>query len=370
MMNMALSSKRLLCIALSLLCMSGVVAQEVEWSVDANVVLNNREGNLNESPNQTFIFTRITPQIGVSLDSARHRVMGGVTWFQPMNDNLGGYKVLPALYYQYKNDRKGLMFKFGMIPNELNNSIPTYLRSDSINYVQPNIRGAVVGIDKQHFWFKSWLDWRQMQTNNRREAFDVTGDVGWRTLKNDNVFKASGVVSYNHLATRKIKDPEEGVVDNFILSPQLAYEHLWTNGRFGLSAGMLLTADRDRVADNKWHAQAGFIGKVSGNWKWLSLIENIYAGKRQMPFYEKYGSLVYRGDAFYHNKFYSRTDLVATVFKRDFVNLEARLTLHATSEGTAFWQQVAVRFYLDRLVWKRHRHKNSSVTTSLLQSQF
>ncbi|MBQ1611832.1 MAG: hypothetical protein II087_08035 [Muribaculaceae bacterium] len=345
-------------------------AQEVEWSVDANVVLNNREGGLDESPNQTFIFTRITPQIGVSLDSARHRVMGGVTWFQPMNDNLGGYKVLPALYYQYKNDRKGLMFKFGVIPNELNNTVPTYLRSDSLNYVQPNIKGAALRIDRLHFWFNSWFDWRQMQTNNRREAFDVTGEVGWRTMKNGDGFKASGLVSYNHLATRKIKSPDEGVVDNFIFSPQLTYEHLWANGRLGVSAGVLMTADRDRVADNKWHAQAGFIGKLSGNWKWLSLTENIYAGKRQMPLYEKYGSLVYRGDALYHNKFYSRTDLVATVFKRDFVNLEARLTLHATSEGTAFWQQVAVRFYLDRLVWKRHRHKDSGVATGLLQSQF
>ena len=345
-------------------------AQEVEWSVDANVVLNNREGGLDESPNQTFIFTRITPQIGVSLDSARHRVMGGVTWFQPMNDNLGGYKVLPALYYQYKNDRKGLMFKFGVIPNELNNTVPTYLRSDSLNYVQPNIKGAALRIDRLHFWFNSWFDWRQMQTNNRREAFDVTGEVGWRTMKNGDGFKASGLVSYNHLATRKIKSPDEGVVDNFIFSPQLTYEHLWANGRLGVGAGVLMTADRDRVADNKWHAQAGFIGKLSGNWKWLSLTENIYAGKRQMPLYEKYGGAFYRGDPLYHSKFYSRTDLVATVFQSDFVNLEARLTFHAHDNGTAFWQQVAVRFYLDRLVWKRHRHKDSGVAYRPLQSQF
>ena len=131
-----------------------------------------------------------------------------------------------------------------------------------------------------------------------------------------------------------------------------------------------MSVDRDRVADNKWHTQAGFIGKVAGNWKWLSLIENIYAGKRQMPFYEKYGSMVYRGDALYHNKFYSRTDLVATVFRRDFVNLEARLTFHATNHGNAFWQQVAVRFYLDRLVWKRHKHKDSGVAYTPLHSQF
>lgn len=345
-------------------------AQEVEWSVDANVVLNNRESNIPESLSRTYLFTRITPQIGVSLDSGRHSLMGGVTWYQPINDQLQDYKVLPALYYQYKNNDKGLLFKFGMIPNELNNSVPTYLRSDSLNYVQPNIRGAALSVNRQHFWFHSWLDWRQMQTDNRREAFDVTGEVGWRTLKNGNGFKASGVVSYNHMATRKIKDPEEGVVDNFIFSPQLSYGHFWENGRFDVSAGVLMSADRDRVADNKWLTQAGFIGKVSGSWKWLSLTENIYAGKRQMPLYEKYGGAFYRGDPLYHSKFYSRTDLVATVFQSDFVNLEARLTFHAHDNGTAFWQQVAVRFYLDRLVWKRHRHKDSGVAYRPLQSQF
>ena len=362
--------RRLFIFLFALTWVLNLSAQEVEWSVDANVVVNNREGETELAPSQTFIFTRITPQIGVSLDSARHRIMGGVTWYQPMNDGMNGYKVLPALYYQYKDMNKGLMFKFGMIPNELNNSLPTYLRSDSLNYVQPNIKGAVVSVNKPHFWLYSWLDWRQMQTDNRRESFDVTGEVGWRTTKIDQEFKASALIYYNHLATRKIKDPEEGVVDNFIFSPQLSYGHRWTNGRFDIGAGLLMSVDRDRVADNKWHTQAGFIGKVAGNWKWLSLIENIYAGKRQMPFYEKYGSMVYRGDALYHNKFYSRTDLVATVFRRDFVNLEARLTFHATNHGNAFWQQVAVRFYLDRLVWKRHKHKDSGVAYPPLHSQF
>ena len=61
---------------------------------------------------------------------------------------------------------------------------------------------------------------------------------------------------------------------------------------------------------------------------------------------------------------------MATVFQSDFMNLEARLTFHANNEGTAFWQQVAVRFYLDRLVWKRHRHKDSGVAYRPLQSQF
>lgn len=363
-------SRRLLISLLTLASVLNMSSQEVEWSVDANVVLNNRESDIPVSLSHTYIFTRITPQIGVSLDSARHRLMGGVTWYQPMVDNLEDYKVVPALYYQYDNPDKGIGFKFGLIPNELGSTVSTFLRSDSLNYVQPNIRGAVVNVQKPHFWFYSWLDWRQMQTNNRREAFDVTGQTGWKTRAGNHQFKVAGVVSYNHMATRKIKDPAEGVVDNFIFSPQVSYSHLWNNGQFEVWAGMLMSADRDRVAENKWLTQAGFIGRLSGSWKWFTLTENIYAGKEQMPLYEKYGSYFYRGDPLYHHKFYSRTDLAATVFQRDFMNLEARLSFHATGSGTAFWQQVAVRFYLDRLVWKRHKNKQSGKAGNLLPAQF
>ena len=94
-------------------------SQELEWSVNMNAVFNNREGGNGETPDQTFIFTRITPQIGVSMDSARHRIMGGMTWYQPMNDHMHGYKVLPALYYQYHNQQRGLSMAMGVIPDAL-----------------------------------------------------------------------------------------------------------------------------------------------------------------------------------------------------------------------------------------------------------
>ena len=161
-------------------------SQELEWSVDMNAVFNNRESETALAPSSTNIFTRITPQIGVSMDSTRHRIMGGATWYQPMNDHMHGYKVLPALYYRDEDRKKGYVFKFGMIPNELkvntlnvgtqgNVSVPSFLFNDSISYVRPNINGFLIKVDKKHFWLHSWLDWRQIQTNNRREAFQVVG---------------------------------------------------------------------------------------------------------------------------------------------------------------------------------------------------
>lgn len=362
-------NKNLLAILFCLAMALSISAQQLEWSADMNAVINNREGGTNETPDQTFIFTRITPQLGVSMDKGHHRIMGGVTWYQPMVDNSHGYKVLPALYYHFKDSKRGVTFKFGMIPNELDSRVPTYLRSDSINYVQPNIKGAVINVDKKHFWLYSWLDWRQFQTRNRREAFDATAHLGWRTLKDNNSFAVSALLRYNHLAKSKQPSTGEGVVDNEIFSPQVHYKHFWDNGSLALSAGMLMSFDRDRSYDNKWQCPVGFIGQLSGSWRWLSMTENIYAGERQMPLYEKFGSLLYQGDQYYHNKFYSRTDLVATIFHRDYINLEARLTLHVTDKTTAFWQQLAVRFYIDRHLWNIHKKHKKSVNGPL-NSQF
>lgn len=362
---------KLIASLMALLSVFTLSAQELEWSVDMNAVFKNTESEYKASPSNTYIFTRITPQIGVSIDSARHRIMGGATWYQPMNDHLHGFKVLPALYYQYKNRERGIDMKFGVIPNELNSSISTYLRSDSINFVQPNIKGVVFSVYKPHFYMYSWFDWRQMQTQNKREAFDVTGQFGWRTVKGDNRFSASAVLRYNHLSVSKQHYEGEGVVDNFILSPQLSYMHWWHNASLSLSAGMLLSCDRDRAADNKWHSPLGFIASAAANWKWFTLTESFYAGDRQMPFYDKYASLIYQGDPFYHNKIYSRTDFVISVFKKDFVNLEARLTFHASEDKkTAFSQQVAVRFFIDNHIWKHHKNKPKGIDIIPLSPQF
>ena len=354
--------KRLVAILIALMSLAAAGAQELEWSVDMNAVFNNREGGNGETPDQTFLFTRITPQIGVSMDSTRHRIMSGVTWYQPMNDHLHGYKVMPSLYYYYKDREKGLDFKFGVIPNVLDSKIPTFLRSDSINYVQPNIKGAVFCVHKPNFVLESWLDWRQIQTEHHREAFDATAYLAWKNRQSlcpqDHFYAASVLLHYNHLAKSRLRLDGEGVVDNVLLTPEIDYLYsINNNSTIFLSAGMLLTIDRDRISENKWLTQAGFLGHIRGTWKWLTLEEQIYAGKQQMPLYQKYGSLLYQGDQFYHNKFYSRTDLKATIFNNEYLNLEARVTFHATDKTTAFWQQVAVRFYIDKKIWKKAKDK-------------
>mgnify|MGYP006988896627 CR=1 FL=1 len=365
--------KRLAVILIAVMSLAVVGAQELEWSVDMNAVFKNSEVERSETPGETNIFTRITPLIGVSMDSTRHRIMGGVTWYQPMNDRMHGYKVVPALYYQYKNSEKGLNFKIGMIPNE-RPSMPIYLCSDSINRMSPNVNGLSIALFKPHFLVSAMLDWRQIMTNKRREAFMVIADIGWRNLHTtnvgDNYIVVASTIAYNHLARSGARPEGEGVVDNFITYPRVMYSHWWRNASIAVEAGLLLSCDRDRVAENKWLTQAGFFGGVIGNWKWLTVAQNIYAGKQQMPLYEKYGSLLYQGQNFFRDKFYSRTMVAATFFKTDYLNIQAQLSFHATDKTSAFWQQIAVRFYLDRSLWGKYKKKERHDYYSPLPPQF
>jgi len=365
--------KRFVAIFLAALSLTSVSSQELEWSIDMNAVFKNAEVENSETPGKTNIFTRITPQIGVSIDSARHRIMGGVTWYQPMNDHMHGYKVVPALYYQYKNSEKGLNFKIGMIPNE-RPSLPIYLCSDSVNRMSPNVYGISTSLTKPHFLLSAMLDWRQIMTTHRREAFMVLGDIGWRNSNTanvgDNYIIVASTIAYNHLARSGAKPEGEGVVDNFIAYPRVLYTHWWRNASICIEAGMLLSCDRDRVAEKKWLTQAGFFGSVVGNWKWLTVYQSIYAGKRQMPLYERYGSLLYQGESFFRDKFYSRTVLSATIFSTDYININAQLSFHATDKTTAFWQQLAVRFYLDRSLWGKYKKKKPLDYYAPLPAQF
>ena len=62
------------------------------------MLLNNREGGEDRTtPDQTFFFTRLAPEAGISMLDGTHVLKGGIVWYQPMIDNLSGYKVLPTL---------------------------------------------------------------------------------------------------------------------------------------------------------------------------------------------------------------------------------------------------------------------------------
>lgn len=324
------------------------VGQEFVWDVDFNTLFANREGGDDMRVDQTFLFTRLKPELGVQFVDGHqntHSLKGGVSWYQPLNDGLDGYKVQPLLYYQGTTQR-GWEFTLGAFPRQLmRHALPRYLWSDSLNYCHVVVRGAMVqyGNDDNSRWLQAFVDWRQMQTVTRREAFNAVISAG-SDLGHSPVYTLAHI-EYNHLAKRKNAPEGEGVNDDITINPMLGCRYTLGNVTGHVEAGTIVQLQRWR-AEEKWHTPAGFIGNIHARWRWLELDESIFAGRDLFPLYERYGSQLNMGDTYYRSKFYSRTDLRGHIFNNDLVDVSALLTFHATDRITGFWQQLSCRFYI------------------------
>ncbi len=360
--------KRLQAILILILIIPSLAAQEVEWSVDASVLLNNREGGEDcTTPDQTFFFTRLAPEVGVSMMDGSHVLKGGVVWYQPMIDDLTGYKILPTLYYRYNNDN-GWHMTIGLMPRSLMvERTPRYLWSDSLNYLQPNLRGVMVQYIKPQGYSELAVDWRQMKADYKREAFTVLINTDWRLA---GPLKLGGHLQYSHLAMSRVEFEEQHVNDDFVINPMVSLDlsHRTALDSLRLSAGAIIAMERDRGI-NEWERPAGFLATATARWRWLELDETFYSGQGIMPLYAKQGSLLYQGDPYFSYKTYSRTDLVFHIVNNRFVDLTAALSLHATNKTFGFWQQIACRFYIDNNLWKR-RHDRSYLKSSHLPSLY
>ena len=348
--------KRLCAILTIILSIPLLAAQEVEWSVDANMMFNNREGGDEYTRPQTFIFTRLAPEVGVSLNDRAHVLKGGVVWYQPMTDEMSGFKILPTLYYRYNSDN-GWHVTAGMFPRSLMvQRAPRYMWSDSLDYCQPNMRGTMAQFIKPAGYAELAVDWRQIPTDVRREAFTFMVNTDWRVA---GPFRLGGHLQYSHLAMSHVGKEHQHVTDDMLINPMLGLDlsHRTVLDSLRFDIGALITMERDR-GDMEWLNNAGLLATATARWRWLQLDETFYTGKSLMPLYPQHGSQLNLGDPYFNNKVYSRTDLIGHIVSNQYVDLSVSLTYHITDKVTGFWQQLSCRFYLDNRLWKAAKAKH------------
>ncbi|MGM9803691.1 MAG: hypothetical protein ACI308_05885 [Muribaculaceae bacterium] len=333
----------LIVMVLAALC---ATAQQLTWSVDFKSVLDNREGD--NANDQTIFFTRLSPEVGVQLPGGEHSISGGVVWNQPVGNGWHDYKLCPTLYYRFVRD--AWRVDFGMFSREhLMEQAPKFLWSDSIAYEQPNVRGVLMQYVKPKGYVELMLDWRQLQTETQREAFNVM-------LNSRYAPQAGGVLSmgerlqYNHLAKQKNAPEDQGVNDDFMFNPWLGVDLSRFTGLDSLSlrAGAVLSMQRCRADGQGWQNAAGVLVEANAEWRWLGVRETFYAGGNLMPLYGKFGAELNMGSPYYQAKTYSRTDVYAHIVRNQYVDLEAAFNLHITKDVTAFWQQLVLHVYFDQ----------------------
>ena len=205
--------KRVAYIALLIFMTLPTSAQKLMWDVDFLGYFDNREYNTDLTSAKTLFGARLSPEIGVEFDNS-HRLMAGASWIQPFGAEVKESKITPTLYYQYS--KRGFSMSFGMFPRtQLIEKLPSYLLYDSIAIYRPNIAGALFQYQTKRGYVEAYIDWTQMQTTKRREAFIILADGRWTP----KIFMVGGYFSMNHLARSKVPAVGESVMDHISISP-------------------------------------------------------------------------------------------------------------------------------------------------------
>ena len=335
------------CLVLALTVFVSAKAQRLEWSVDFNTVFDNREGDKDMAPNKTFFHTQLAPEIGMSMFDGQHRLMGGVVWTQPVQDDWHGKKLSPTLYYKYTG-RQGLSLSLGMFPRtSLHCQFPNYVFNDSVNYFQHNIRGLALTYVRPDGFAQAVVDWRAMQSERRREAFNIVFQGEWQ--RQGSAFLAGGLAMMNHLAKSSNPTPDQYVVDNFVVNPYVGLDlsHRTVLDSLAVRGGALASLSRNREFGNKWKTPVGAWLAIDVTWWRLGWHNTFYAGGRLYPYYSRFGALLDRGEPYYQTNWYNRTTLYGTLINNKFINLQASLDFNVAKNDFTFYQRLVLRVYLD-----------------------
>lgn len=341
--------KRLLTavIATAMLGCVQAVAQRLEWSVDFNTVFDNREGDNKMTDTRTFFHTQLSPEIGVSMLDGTHRLMGGVVWTQPVGSEWYGKRLSPTLYYRYSGGDRGWSVAMGMFPRTLmRRQLPNYVWNDSICYTQRNVRGFMATYGGDEGYFEALVDWRAMQSESRREAFNVIAHGEWQ--RPGGLFMAGGVAVMNHFALTSNPGPDQHIVDNFLVNPYAGLDFTRRTGLDSLAVrvGALSSITRNRAYE-KWKMPVGVWVDVTLQWRWLEWHNTTYAGGKLFPYYSDFGPLLDQGEPYYRSSWYNRTSVYGTIIDNRFVNMRASLDFNLAESNFTFYQRLIVRVYID-----------------------
>jgi len=334
-----------------------LMAQKLEWNLTADGYFDNGEGDDTYRTTMTYSGLRATPEIGLSWDEGKHRIMGGYSGLAEFGLKHGFTDGMPIAYYQYKT--KPLTFTFGIFHREkLLGDYPSYMMSDTIHYYRPFMQGFAFQHQHNRGYFEAFLDWTGLRSDTNREQFmaglSIKHAIGRRSV---NDFKFSILNSqfyvglegyYYHYALTWNADESQHIHDYLVAHPFVGYklQSLATDASVDVKLGALMSFDRERGMEDGSRTPVGFLGEVDANYKHWSLQETFYVGGHQQPFGKRYFGEYYWGDTYYHAPTYSRTDIKYQFIVNKYVEAYAGVIFNITKAGLNWHQLLTLRVNL------------------------
>lgn len=273
-------------------------AQQVEAQLDFQGFADNREySNSNRYP-QTIFGTRITPEIGLRIDSM-HRIRLGVSYLHEFGTKNIAKPVRPVAYYNY--DHAGFDFKIGAFPRkDYMDEYPKAILSDTIGYYQPNVEGMLVKYQNETFHQQLWIDWNSRQTRVDREQFMV-GISGKAKLNPTFYIKHFATLWHNAGPMVDEPDPNDHIRDNGAASVHFGADlsRLGWLDSIDVNVGGIINYDRLRNV-YEWRFPKGIISEIYLEQSKFFVRNTFYTGQAlSIPY----------GDVFYTSKQYNRLDI-------------------------------------------------------------
>lgn len=309
-------------------------AQKPEWQLGITPFFDNTEfGGSKVTHDQTIAGTRLSPEIGLCLDSV-HRIHVGLTLMQEFGSKNTIDSYSPIAYYQF--DKKPMNFVMGAFPREM--VLKNYNRlffQDSIAFYRPIMTGLFWEVYKKNNYFNVWVDWTGRQSETQREAFFI----GWSGkyqkgigYLRHNAYMGHYAKTLNAPDTMYIND--NGLVNTAIgldFSEKTSFEKL------DFSIGHMFGLEDNR-GKTKWLAHNALILEANIEYHGLGIFNHFYYGEKQMHFYNDEGNKLYWGDPVYRSKSYNRTDVYLRFIESERVKIKFVVSLHAL-EGKLYNEQ-------------------------------
>jgi len=323
-------------------------AQQIDWKVGFHGFADNREFANSKRPSQTIFAARLSPEVGLLIDSI-HRIAGGFSYLQEFGSKSYNHSTRATLYYQYRD--KGLEFNIGAFPRHTYiEDYPLAMFSDTINYYQPNIEGMLIRYQHKRFTQQIWIDWENRQTSIQREQFKV-GISGILNVIPELYVKHYAVLW--HKARAGLYTDNDQIKDNAVASAFIGTNlshKVWFDS-LTFQIGGIVNLDRLRQV-YEWQMAKG-------------LISEIYLEKHKIfaknTYYQGQSLNVPYGDFFYRSKKYNRLDIGWIPLRHS--NLEGRvsLSLHFSEGAIDNQQQFILRYTIGNKINKKSKTKEPPV---------
>ncbi|KAA6318825.1 hypothetical protein EZS27_031211 [termite gut metagenome] len=335
-----------------------IYSQKFVWSANFDTRFDNREYNSDINKSQTLFGAKLTPEIGISREQNHSKLLIGISMIEEFGAKTFEKKPEMLLYYHYNSSpysvytgrfsRKAIIGKYA-----------NAFFNDSVRFFDANLDGVLLQYRKENGYVELAFDWDSRQSETRREKFMIFssalrkkqmiyGGYNFSMYHYAMVADGNGVVdniwdnfSMYHYAM--VADGN-GVVDNIWVMPFIGIDLSGKTvfDKLSLEAGWLQAFQNDRSNVGKYVKPGGVHIDAQIEKYTFGISNTLFHGDSMMPYYERYGSGLYRGDAFYNTGegIYNRLELYWKPLQDKNMNFKVSSVHHYDGQRWS-WQQVA-----------------------------